>query len=66
MMNQIKASFFKVVNSFSGHSNQPFEHKDFDTITEMVDYAKSFKRNIYIRFENWSNGPTSIYQEMFV
>ena len=65
-MQNIKASFFEVSNSFSGHNNQPFEHKNFDTITEMIEYAKSFKRNIYIRFEDWSNEPTSIYQEMFV
>lgn len=62
----IKADFFEVTNSFSGHSNNMFAYKTFNTIEAMVNYAKSLKRNIYIRYEDWSNGPTSVYNEMFV
>ena len=62
----IKAEFFEIAMSFSGHSNSPFAYKTFNTIEAMVKYAKSLKRNVYVRYEDWSNGPTSIYQEMFI
>lgn len=62
----IKATFFEATNSFSGHSNQPFEFKDFDNADEMIAYAKSLKRKVYVRFEYWDNSPTSVYQEMFI
>ena len=65
-MRPIKADFFEVANSFSGHSNSPFAYRSFETIDDMMEYARSLKRNVYIRYEDWSDGPTSIYQEMFV
>lgn len=62
----IKADFFETTTSFSGHSNNPFAHKTFFTIKEMLRYARKFNRDVYIRFEDWTNGPTSMYQEMFM
>lgn len=63
----IKADFFEInPMSFSGHSNTPFAYKTFNSIREMEEYAKSLKRNVYIRFEDWSNGPTSVYQEKYI
>ena len=65
-MYAIMADFFDVSESFSGHSNDPFKCKSFSTVEEMIMYAKKLNRNLYIRYEDWSNGPTSIYKEMFI